>query len=191
VSASRSARGAAVFERAGRVLPDEGVEVLDASPSAELIGELAREHELFVFVGHGVGSTVGGGSLVLMNDAGEEEHMDLFTGRMGGALKEGTGVVLSACETAWDGRGHASMMSISATLLAQGAGFVLGSQWWVSDTVAPMVSVPFVERFLSGADPEVAFAQVIQKLASEETTKRSRWGAFCLWLGRTSLNEPE
>lgn len=139
---------------------------------------------LFVFVGHGLGETPVAGSLVIVEDSGRPGLLSMYDAIAHVLRNSNIGVILSGCETAWDpDASSGGTTSISAALLRAGAKFVLGTQWWVADRVAPVVTEAFTAALLAGDPPERAFV-IAAKAGSEAQIDPLLWGTFCLWLGQ-------
>ena len=189
IASSGASKGIQVFAGASTPIP-ACARVRDERPTPELVGSRLSECDLFVFAGHGVGNTPLGGCLVLTDAEGSPDHLDLFAGRGGAQMRVGAGALLSACETNWDGTGMGSgVLSLASTLLARGAAFVTASMWWVADNHAPLVSREFLAALLDGAPPATAIIQATQALRALGVP-RSRWAAYCLWLGQVPPELP-
>jgi len=155
-------------------------------PTPENTLEAISSMDLFVYAGHGHGVGSYGGALALTDESGRRIDLSLMKALASSPLTRGTGVILSACETAWamsalsNGR-----TSIASTFLRLGASFVLGSLWSISDSRASTMSNAFLRALLAEESPEQAFAKGVHEMI-QDGSHVSRWGAYCIWFGQTA-----
>lgn len=174
--------GGAVFADVGCQVPDQA-EIASGHPTPRSITEELSRHDLICFAGHGQGQTASGGRLLLTDESGLLDYLDLFRLLAAGPFPPSTGAILSGCETAWEVHAPVSgMVSVSSSFLRLGADYVLGSLWWVADTHAPVVSTNFLAHLLRGEPCCRSYVQAVRALIGKGVPV-SRWGAYCLWLG--------
>lgn len=161
----------------------DGVDIGDAPTPDNTLAALAGA-DLFVYAGHGHGVGSFGGALALTDGNGKRSDLSLMKALASSPLSRGAGIVLSACETAWEMSGMThGRTSIASTFLRLGASFVLGSLWLISDARASIMSNAFVRALLKGGSPEHAFVQGIRDMI-RNGSHVSRWGAYCVWFGQ-------
>lgn len=162
----------------------KGVEILEGFPTADRLLERSGDADFLLFSGHGQGRGHAGGSLVLFDEGGKAATLDIHEFLSRAQRTALRGVVLSACETAWESepleRGTHSMAS---AFLRRGAQFVFASIWPVRDEDAPVVSREFVKLWISGRQPEEAYVGAVRALM-RQGADASRWGAATLWTSR-------
>ena len=116
---------------------------------------------------------------------GKPDYLDLYRIGAGQPLRQNAGIVLSACETAWEASGMLSgTRSVSASFLRLGAAYVAGTLWWVADRYAPTFSRAFVGSVLDGRAPHRAYVDAVKLLSAEPDIETANWAPFCLWLGQ-------
>lgn len=163
----------------------EGADIGDA-PTAENTLAALFDAELFVYAGHGHGVGSYGGALALTDGNGKRADLSLMKALSSSPLSKRPGIILSACETAWEMSGTMhGRTSIASTFLRLGASFVLGSLWLIYDARALVMSNEFVSAVLEGDLPDQAFIRGVRIMA-RSGAHVSRWGTYCLWFGQIS-----
>jgi len=158
------------------------VNVLEQRPTPERVLQLLRSSDHVFYTGHGVGGDQHG--LALTDELGNEallSTLELF----GADGVRGKKVVLSACETAHEPvLASAEPMSIAASLLQLGAGFVLASAWVALDRVAVELCTTFHEHWAqNGWKPVEAFASALRAVRSLSNLTLSEWATFLPFVG--------
>lgn len=170
-----------VFTGAGCPLPTAANLVGRPTPD-ELIARIP-DVDLFVYSGHGAGIGNIGGSLLLSDSSGARTSTSIVSMMRLQRLRRRPGVILSACETAWEAvspsRGSSS---VASTFLALGASSILGSLWKIPDAEARYVSCSYTTKLMSGHPPSQALVETIRSLIRDKKPA-ARWSAYCLWLG--------
>jgi len=173
--------GSRVFSTAAIPLP-EGARVLEQRPTPERVLALLEESDHVFYTGHGIGSAQHG--LVLTDENGGDvllSTLELF----GAEGMRGKKIVLSACETAHEPvLASAEPMSVAASLLQLGAGFVLASAWVAIDRVAAELCTTFHEHWArNGWDPVHAFASALRRVRNSSSRPLSEWATFLPFVG--------
>lgn len=172
--------GLSAFSTVGRNTLDD---VVHGAPEGDVVASELCVADLFVYAGHGHGMGDFGGYLALVDGSSKPSKFSLFKALANAPLVRRTGILLSACETAWEMSGPSpGMSSIVSTFLRLGASFVVGSLWIIGDAKAAQFSIRFVEELLNGASPGRAFLVSLRELV-RLGAHISHWGSYCFWLG--------
>lgn len=172
--------GLSAFSTVGSNILDD---VVHGAPERDVVASELCEADLFVYAGHGHGTGNFGGYLALVDESSKPSKFSLFKALANAPLVRRTGILLSACETAWEMSGPSlGMSSIVSTFLRLGASFVVGSLWIIGDDKAAQFSTRFVEEILNGASPGRAFLVSLRELV-RLGAHISQWGSYCFWLG--------
>ena len=151
-------RMASVGKRHGRDLLGSSLDVCAGPASARHLTSEAAEHDLLVVIAHGEVPRPEQAALICVNEAGEEDRLDL--GAIARAPERFTGalVILISCDAGRVGDSLTEPGGLAGALIAAGARAVVAPLWPVRLDVAAAVIKGVLEAIATGKEPWEALA---------------------------------
>ena len=149
---------ASVGKRHGRDLLGSSLDVCAGPASARHLTSEAAEHDLLVVIAHGEVPRPEQAALICVNEAGEEDRLDL--GAIARAPERFTGalVILISCDAGRVGDSLTEPGGLAGALIAAGARAVVAPLWPVRLDVAAAVIKGVLEAIATGTEPWEALA---------------------------------
>jgi hypothetical protein len=129
-----------------------------ASP-ANLLGR-ARDHDVLVIVAHGEAQTPESAALLLLDETGEVQRLDVAGLAAHPGAFTGATVILLACESGRVGAGFHEPGGVAGALVAAGAKAVIAPLWPVRLDVAEAVAEAVLRGVAAGEEPFEVLARV-------------------------------
>lgn len=129
-----------------------------ASPASLL--RRARDHDVLVIVAHGEAQTPESAALLLLDEAGELQRLDVAKLAAHPGAFTGATVILLACESGRVGAGFHEPGGVAGALVAAGARAVIAPIWPVRLDVAEAVAEAVLRGVAAGEEPFEVLARV-------------------------------
>lgn len=135
-----------------------GVSTLSGPASPQNLLRRARDHDVFVIIAHGEAPSPEAAALLLVNEDGEVERLDLTALATHTGAFTGATVVLLSCESGRVGDAFHSPGGVAGALIAAGAKAVVAPLWPVRLDVAAEVAEAVILGLDAGVEPFEALA---------------------------------
>ena len=120
----------------------------------------ARDHDVLVIVAHGEAQTPESAALLLLDEAGEVQRLDVAKLAAHPGAFTGATVILLACESGRVGAGFHEPGGVAGALVAAGARAVIAPLWPVRLDVAEAVAEAVLRGVAAGEEPFEVLARV-------------------------------